>query len=69
MKRGFWIIPALWFVTTGCWIGAICVDFYYGTTPEGLVLLHWAAALASLAAAVVNLRRCLRSRRDAGDRA
>ena len=51
------VVPVLWFIATATWIIALCVDFYYGVTPYGLVVMHILCVLTSLIAAIANLIR------------
>lgn len=53
----FLVASVLWFVCSGIWIAALCVDAYYKVTPEGLMAMHVLCILTSLIAAIANLTR------------
>ncbi len=56
-KKWLLFAAALWLFSTGCWMVSLWADFYYRETPEGMIVLHGATVLVSLAAAVVNFVR------------
>ena len=66
MKKSsqYLLISLLWLVSTGIWIAHLCVDFYYGFTPAGIVLLHGVCVLASFAAAVAQFVRYRRAKAE-----
>ena len=63
-KKIFIIVPILWFVSAGVWFVTFCMDLYKGTTPTGLVLMHVLCVAASLAAAIVNLIRYKKMKKE-----
>lgn len=57
-----WFVPALWFITTGCWLVICFSDLWYQVTPTGVAAFRWLVAFISLAAAIVNLIRYRRGK-------
>ena len=58
------LASVIWLLTTIIWAITLCADFYYGYTPDGLVILHALCVLTSLTAAVVNFIRWKNKRND-----
>lgn len=58
------LASVIWFVTTVIWSVTLYADFYYGYTPDGLMILHVICVLTSLAAAVANFIRWKSKRND-----
>ena len=56
-KVWYLIAAILFFLLTVGYAVVIATDFYYGYTPEYLVVLHIMAAITFLAAAIVNFKR------------
>lgn len=55
-------VPVLCLGTTAIWCAIVVLGLLWGTTPTGLLLLQGLCMGASLAAAIVNLRRYRRER-------
>lgn len=66
MKKSLQYLLAtlLWLVSAGIWIAHLCVDFYYGFMPVGLILMHGVCVLASLAAMATSFVRYRRAKAE-----
>ena len=63
-KKLYLFSTIVWFINTGIWTAAICVDLYYGYSPEGLTILRVFCVLASLFAAIANLLQYRRAKEE-----
>lgn len=56
------LVPVLWLIISCGWGYVLATDFWYGTSPAVLVVLHALTMLVSLTAAVVNYIRYKRQK-------
>lgn len=55
-KRSLKLVSSiLWFLTAGCWIFVLCMDFNHGSRDGLVMVIHALIAIISLANAVFNL--------------